>query len=136
MHIQGTPQTMQHNPHYHNVVQEVETYFKDKITICERLGISKLILDPGFGFGKALEHNYALLKHLNTITDLGYPVLSGISRKAMVNKVLHTSPVTALNGTTVLNTLALKNGSRIIRVHDVKEAKQAVDLLEYYHTVE
>jgi dihydropteroate synthase len=136
MHMQGTPQTMQQNPHYHNVVEEVEAFFKDRITVCERLGITKLILDPGFGFGKAQEHNYALLKHLDKIAALGYPVLSGISRKSMVNKVLHTSPVTALNGTTVLNTIALNNGSKIIRVHDVKEAKQAVDLIDYYQTVE
>lgn len=135
MHMQGTPQTMQHNPHYTDVVAEVGDFFREKTEVCERLGIHKLILDPGFGFGKALEHNYLLLKHLNAITDFGYPVLSGISRKAMVNKVLHTSPVTALSGTTVLNTLALNNGAKIIRVHDVREARQAVDLLEFYNSV-
>lgn len=135
MHMQGTPQTMQHNPHYTNVVEEVKTFFTEKILVCERLGIDKLILDPGFGFGKTLEHNYALLKHIDAITSLGYPVLAGISRKAMVNKVLHTSPVTALTGTTVLNTLALHNGAKIVRVHDVKEAKQAVDIIAYYNSV-
>ncbi len=135
MHMQGTPQTMQHNPHYTDVVAEVAAFFREKTEVCERLGIHKLITDPGFGFGKSLEHNYLLLKHLKRITDLGYPVLSGISRKAMVNKVLHTSPVTALTGTTVLNTLALNNGAKIIRVHDVKEARQAVDLLEFYTSV-
>lgn len=136
MHMQGTPQTMQHNPHYKDVVKEVGNFFRKKIEVCERLGIHKLIADPGFGFGKSLEHNYLLLKHLKSITELGYPVLSGISRKAMVNKVLHTSPVTALTGTTVLNTLALNNGAKIIRVHDVKEARQAVDLLEFYNSVD
>jgi dihydropteroate synthase len=136
MHMQGTPQTMQHNPHYKDVVKEVGNFFREKIEVCERLGIHKLIADPGFGFGKSLEHNYLLLKHLKSITELGYPVLSGISRKAMVNKVLHTSPVTALTGTTVLNTLALNNGAKIIRVHDVKEARQAVDLLEFYNSVD
>lgn len=136
MHMQGTPQTMQHNPHYKDVVAEVGSFFTEKIAVCERLGIAKLILDPGFGFGKSLEHNYKLLKHLKNIAALGYPVLSGISRKAMVNKVLHTSPVTALTGTTVLNTIALHNGARIIRVHDVGEARQVVDLLEYYHSVD
>lgn len=135
MHMQETPQTMQHNPHYTDVVAEVATFFREKREVCERLGIHKLILDPGFGFGKSLEHNYLLLKHLKHMTELGYPVLSGISRKAMVNKVLHTSPVTALTGTTVLNTLALNNGAKIIRVHDVKEARQAVDLLEFYNSV-
>lgn len=135
MHMQGTPQTMQHNPHYGHVVEEVKAFFTEKIAICERLGIDKLILDPGFGFGKTLEHNYALLKHIEAIISLGYPVLSGISRKAMVNKVLHTSPVTALTGTTVLNTLALHNGAKIVRVHDVREAKQAVDIMAYYNSV-
>ncbi len=132
MHMQGTPQNMQHNPHYTNVVEEVMAFFKKKIEICEHLGFDKLILDPGFGFGKNLEHNYVLLKHLNTIADLGFPVLAGVSRKSMINKVLHTSPVTALTGTIVLNTLALQNGSKILRVHDVKEAKQAIDIVEYY----
>jgi len=135
MHMQGTPQTMQHHPVYDNVVGEVINFFKRKITACEHLGFDKLILDAGFGFGKTQEHNYMLLKNLNVIAGLGYPLLSGISRKAMVNKVLHTSPVTALTGTVVLNTIALLNGSKIIRVHDVKEAIQAIELVEYYNAV-
>lgn len=136
MHMQGSPQTMQHNPHYSDVVAEVRQFFTQKIGVCERLGIHKLILDPGFGFGKNQEHNYKLLKHLDALVELGYPLLSGISRKAMINKILHATPVTALTGTTVLNTLALRNGSKIIRVHDVKEAKQAVELLEFYKSVD
>lgn len=132
MHMQGTPQTMQQAPHYHDVVYEVESFFKDKIAVCERLGFDKLILDAGFGFGKSTEHNYQLLKQLQQLADLGYPVLAGLSRKSMINQVIHTSPVTALNGTTVLNTLALQNGAKILRVHDVKEAKQAIDLFEFY----
>jgi dihydropteroate synthase len=133
MHMQGTPQTMQQAPHYHDVVKEVGSFFKEKISLCEHLGFDKLILDPGFGFGKSTEHNYTLLKGLKTFADIGYPVLAGISRKAMINKVIHTSPVTALNGTTVLNTMALLNGARLLRVHDVKEAKQAIDLFEFYN---
>lgn len=135
MHMQGTPQTMQRNPHYHDVVAEVCDFFRDRIAVCERLGIDKLILDPGFGFGKSQTHNYQLLKHLRTLCDLGYPVLSGVSRKAMVNQILHTSPVTALTGTTVLNTLALHNGSKLLRVHDVSEAQQAIELLQFYDSV-
>ena len=136
MHMQGSPQTMQHNPHYDDVVAEVRRFFTQKIEVCERLGLHKLILDPGFGFGKNQEHNYRLLKHLDAFVELGYPLLAGISRKAMVNKLLHTTPVTALTGTTVLNTLALHNGSKIVRVHDVKEARQAVELLEFYKSVD
>ncbi len=132
MHMQGTPQTMQNSPHYHNVVKEVGDFFKIKIGLCERLGFDKLILDPGFGFGKSTEHNFSLLKELKSLADLGYPVLAGLSRKSMINKVIHTSPVTALNGTTVLNTLALNNGAKLLRVHDVKEAIQAITLFEFY----
>ena len=135
MHMQGTPQTMQQAPHYHDVVYDVESFFKNKIAVCEHLGFDKLILDVGFGFGKATEHNYQLLKQLKQFSDLGYPVLAGLSRKSMINKVIHTSPVTALNGTTVLNTLALQNGAKLLRVHDVKEAKQAVDLFEFYNAI-
>ncbi len=133
MHMQGTPRTMQQAPHYHDVVKEVGDFFKEKISVCEHIGFDKLILDPGFGFGKSTEHNYKLLKALETFSALGYPVLAGISRKAMINKVIHTSPVTALNGTTVLNTMALLNGAKLLRVHDVKEAKQAIDLFEFYN---
>ena len=132
MHMQGNPRTMQLSPHYHDVVKEIGDFFRQKIGTCEHLGFDKLILDPGFGFGKSTEHNYKLLKGLQTFADLGYPVLAGVSRKAMINKVIHTSPVTALNGTTVLNTMALLNGAKLLRVHDVKEAKQAIDLFEFY----
>lgn len=132
MHMQGNPRTMQQSPHYHDVVKEIGDFFKQKIALCEHLGFDKLILDPGFGFGKSTEHNYKLLKELKAFAGLGYPVLAGVSRKAMINKVIHTSPVTALNGTTVLNTIALLNGAKLLRVHDVKEARQAIDLFEFY----
>jgi dihydropteroate synthase len=132
MHMQGTPQNMQKNPHYENVVGDISEFYRSKIEYAKSLGFEKLILDVGFGFGKTVEHNFELLKHLNEFTSFGYPILAGLSRKSMINKVIHTSPVTALNGTTVLNTLALQGGAKILRVHDVKEAKQAVDLFEFY----
>jgi dihydropteroate synthase len=132
MHMQGTPQNMQLNPTYENVVKELSDFYKLKIADCQSKGFEKLIIDVGFGFGKTVEHNFELLKHLHDFTEFGFPILAGLSRKSMINKVIHTSPVTALNGTTVLNTIALQNGANILRVHDVKEAKQAVDLFEFY----
>ncbi|MBI3519232.1 MAG: dihydropteroate synthase [Bacteroidetes bacterium] len=135
MHMQGTPQNMQLNPTYDNVVTELMEFYKRKIDFCHSKGLDKLMIDVGFGFGKTVEHNYELLKHLEEFTTFGFPVLAGLSRKSMINKVIHTSPVTALNGTTVLNTIALQNGAKILRVHDVKEAKQAIDLFEFYKQV-
>lgn len=132
MHMQGTPQTMQQNPSYSNVVSEVQAEFKTKISALEQLHFSQLILDPGFGFGKTTHHNYQLLKGLDRMTSLGFPVLAGMSRKGMINKVIGTNPVTALNGTSVVNTMALLNGASILRVHDVTEARQAIELVEYY----
>lgn len=135
MHIQGTPQTMQNNPSYADVVSDIKTEFEYKIKCLADLKFKKLILDPGFGFGKTLENNYEILKGLEAFTSLGLPILAGISRKGMINKVIGTNPVTALNGTTVLNTIALLNGASILRVHDVNEAKQAVELVEFYKNV-
>lgn len=135
MHMKGTPQTMQQNPTYENVVKELTTFYRSKVEICKLAGFEKLILDVGFGFGKTVEHNFQLLKHLHDFKTFNFPLLTGLSRKSMINKVIHTSPVTALNGTTVLNTLALNNGAKILRVHDVKEAKQAIDLFEFYKAV-
>ncbi len=135
MHMQGTPQNMQLNPTYENVVKELIDFYKTKIEYCHSKGFDKLMIDVGFGFGKTVEHNYELLKHLNEFTSFGFPVLAGLSRKSMINKVIKTSAVTALNGTTVLNTIALQNGAKILRVHDVKEAKQAIDLYEFYKQV-
>jgi dihydropteroate synthase len=132
MHMDGTPQTMQHNAPYEDVVASVKTSFSDKIAQLQAMGFDKLILDPGFGFGKSLENNYQLLKSLETFNAFGFPLLAGVSRKSMINRVLGTNPVTALNGTTVLNTIALLNGASILRVHDVAEAKQAIDLVEFY----
>lgn len=132
MHIQGSPKTMQNNPKYLNVVDEVKKDFESKITQLINLGFNKIILDPGFGFGKSLENNYQLLKSLNIFSSFNYPILAGVSRKSMINRVIGTNPVTALNGTTVLNTIALQNGASILRVHDAFEAKQAIELVEFY----
>ena len=132
MHMQGIPQTMQLNPNYLNVVDDITNEFEQKIVSLKKLNFNKIILDVGFGFGKTTQHNYQLLKQLNKFNGLGFPVLAGLSRKGMINKVINTSPVTALNGTTVLNTIALLNGANILRVHDVTEAKQAIELVEFY----
>ncbi|MCE3258779.1 MAG: folP [Bacteroidetes bacterium] len=135
MHMQGTPKTMQQDPSYTNVVKEVQEIFESKIKVMTELGFNKIILDPGFGFGKTPEHNFSLLKHLQDFRSLGYPVLAGVSRKSMINKVIGTNPVTSLNGTTVLNTIALLNGASILRVHDVTEARQARQLVEFYKNI-
>lgn len=132
MHMQGTPKTMQVNPSYADVVSEVRLFFEEKSETLKGLGFKKIILDPGFGFGKTLEHNFQLLKQLKVFSDLGYPVLAGLSRKSMINAVLGTNPVTALNGTSVLNSIALMNGASLLRVHDVQEARQAIELISYY----
>lgn len=135
MHIHGTPQTMQNDPHYDDVVKEVKQVLETGIAALRRRNFSKLILDPGFGFGKTTAHNYTLLKGLGELSSLGFPLLAGMSRKGMINKVLGTNPVTALNGTTVANTIALLNGASILRVHDIPEAKQAIELVEFYKNV-
>jgi len=132
MHMQGNPQTMQLDPQYTDVVAEVLDFFKTQCETLESLGFRRIILDPGFGFGKTPEHNFKLLKALPELAFHGYPILAGVSRKSMINRVLGTKPESALNGTTVANTLALLNGAAILRVHDVKEAMQAVKLVEFY----
>ena len=133
MHKQGNPQTMQQNPEYNNVVKEVVDYFVTKTTQLKNLGVHDVIIDPGFGFGKTVEHNYSLLKHLGVFNVFNVPVAGG-SRKSMINKVLGTKPENALNGTTAVNTMALLNGAKILRVHDVKEAMQVLKLYEAYIT--
>lgn len=134
MHIQGTPKNMQQNPQYQNVVNDILGFFEQQIAKLKEIGITKnIIIDPGFGFGKSLEHNYELLHHLASFAEMGFPVLAGISRKSMINKLLKTKPQDALNGTTVLNTVALLNGANIIRAHDVKEAVEAIKLVEFYN---
>ena len=130
MHMQGTPKTMQTNPTYDDVVEEVIAFFNQKVNECTSAGIDSLIIDPGFGFGKTLAHNYQLVKQLNRLSALGFPVLTGFSRKSMISNLLGISSDQALNGTTVLNTYALLNGASIVRVHDVLEARQAVQIIE------
>lgn len=135
MHMQGIPETMQQQPSYENVSKEVIHFLLQKINLCRESGIKDLIIDPGFGFGKTTEHNFQLLKNLKSFEILGAPILCGLSRKSMINKILGISAKDSLNGTTALNTLALLNGANILRVHDVKEAKEAIQLVEYYHSV-
>lgn len=131
MHIQGTPETMQQNPQYDNVVTEVHRHLRMAINRCTDAGIKQIIVDPGFGFGKTVEHNYDLLKMLGKFTSLGRPILAGLSRKSMICKPLKISPEYALNGTTALNMAALLYGANILRVHDVKEAAETVKLYTY-----
>ena len=130
MHMQGTPQNMQMNPHYDHLLKEVFLYFAERVQKLRDLGAKDIIIDPGFGFGKTLEHNYELMNHLDEFQLFELPLLVGISRKSMIYKLLGTTPEEALNGTTVLNTLALMKGANILRVHDVKAAKEAVTLVE------
>jgi dihydropteroate synthase len=131
MHMQGTPATMQKNPVYEDVTREVLDYFIRKRDQCLKAGIRDLIIDPGFGFGKTLAHNYTLLKQLNILHVLDSPLLVGVSRKSMVWKLLGIKPEEALNGTTVLHTLALQQGAQLLRVHDVKAAVEAVKITTF-----
>ena len=130
MHIQGTPANMQSNPAYKNVVKDVISYFSEKVAVLKKMGVNDIIIDPGFGFGKTLEHNYELLNNLEYFSIFGLPLMAGFSRKSMINKLLETNPADALNGTTVLNTIALTKGVNILRVHDVKEAVEAIKIVE------
>jgi dihydropteroate synthase len=133
MHILGNPQTMQQNPEYENVVDEIKAYFNQRINTLKVNGVKEnIILDPGFGFGKTVDHNYQLLHGIHQFTKPGFPVLAGLSRKSMINRVIGTKPENALNGTTALNMLALLNGANILRVHDVKEAMETIRLFRKY----
>ncbi len=130
MHMQGTPQNMQKGPHYDNLIKEVFIYFARKVQQLRDLGMKDIILDPGFGFGKTLEHNYELMAHLEEFSIFELPLLVGVSRKSMIYKLLGGTPQDALNGTTVLDTVALMKGANILRVHDVREAVEAVRIVE------
>lgn len=132
MHMQGKPATMQKNPVYTDVVKEVLDFFIHKLTECRQAGIIDVIIDPGFGFGKTIEHNFQLLKGLAAFSISDTPILVGLSRKGTIYKTLGITATEALNGTTVLNTMALLNGASILRVHDVKEAKEAISLFNAY----
>lgn len=130
MHMQGTPDTMQNAPHYDDLLREIFVYFAEKVRKLREWGVKDIILDPGFGFGKTLKHNYELMAHLQDFREFDLPLLVGISRKSMIYKLLESSPEEALNGTTVLNTLALAQGAHILRVHDVRQAAEAVKLYQ------
>ncbi len=130
MHIKGTPATMQQHAKYDNITLEVIDYFVRKIDACRRAGIKDVIIDPGFGFAKTIDHNFELLNNLQTLKMLEVPILCGLSRKSTIYKTLNITADDALNGTTVLNTVALMKGASILRVHDVKEAMECVRLVE------
>ena len=128
MHMRGTPQTMQTMTNYDNIIKEMLFYFSQRIAEARSLGINDLIIDPGFGFAKTLEQNYEVLQKLELFEMLELPLLVGFSRKSMIYKTLHSTAEEALNGTSVLNTIALTKGAKILRVHDVKEAMECVTL--------
>lgn len=130
MHMRGTPQTMQQFTKYDNLTKDILFYFSERIAAARALGIIDVIVDPGFGFSKTLEQNYELMKHLELFKMLDKALLVGVSRKSMIYKYLETNPQEALNGTSVLNTIALQKGAAILRVHDVKEAMECVKLME------
>ncbi len=129
MHMKGTPENMNQFTHYNNIIQEMILYFSEKVNKLKLLGVNDIIIDPGFGFSKTLDDNYKLMNQLEVFHFLELPVLVGISRKSMINKVLETNATEALNGTTVLNTIALQKGANILRVHDVKEAVETLKIL-------
>lgn len=132
MHMQGKPENMQDKPQYKHVVKELFAFFKAELDKLHALGIKDVILDPGFGFGKSLEHNYQILKNMAYFHQLKTPILAGLSRKGMIQKVIEKEAKEALNGTTAANVLALLNGANILRVHDANEAKEAIQIVDYY----
>lgn len=129
MHMKGTPQTMQEAPHYNDLMKEVMLYFAERIQRLRDLGQKDIVLDPGYGFAKTIDHNYELLRHQDMLQVFELPLLVGVSRKSMIYRLLGASPEEAQNGTTVLNTIALQKGARILRVHDVREAVETVRLM-------
>lgn len=135
MHMQGTPQNMQKEPHYDDLIKEVFLYFAQKVQQLRDLGAKDIILDPGFGFGKTVEHNYELMAHLEEFAIFELPLLVGVSRKSMITRLLDITPQEALNGTTALNTVCLLKGADIIRVHDVKEAVEAVRIVQKIYSL-
>ena len=130
MHMKGTPKDMQIAPQYEHLLKEIFYFFSEKVQKLRDLGVKDIILDPGFGFGKTLEHNYQLMNHLEEFKLFELPVLVGVSRKSMIYKLLETTPEEALNGTSILNTIALQKGAHILRVHDVKEAVEAKRIVQ------
>ncbi|MFZ1807664.1 MAG: dihydropteroate synthase [Cyclobacteriaceae bacterium] len=131
MHMKGTPQTMKSKAEYENLIKEMLDYFHPKLHQLRQLGVADIMIDPGFGFAKTIAHNFELLKQLDLLKVLDKPMVIGLSRKSMIWKTLDTDPENALNGTTVLNTIALLKGASILRIHDVKEAVEAVKLTSF-----
>ena len=130
MHMKGTPQDMQVSPKYDHFLKEIFYYFSEKVQKLRDLGVKDIIIDPGFGFGKTIEHNYELMNHLEEFSLFELPLLVGVSRKSMIYKLLETTPEEALNGTTALHTIALLKGAHILRVHDVKEAVESIKIVQ------
>ncbi|MCH8903168.1 MAG: dihydropteroate synthase, partial [Bacteroidetes bacterium] len=135
MHMQGKPVNMQRDPKYQDVVAELMDFFLKKKEKLKAAGVNNLILDPGFGFGKTVDHNYEILRKLEYFQQLDLPILAGISRKSMINKILDVLPTESMNGTTVVNTLAILKGANILRVHDVKLAVEAIKITSYYTSI-
>jgi dihydropteroate synthase len=131
MHMQGTPRTMQNNPVYKDVVDDIMLFFSKGVEQLTDKGVNDIILDPGFGFGKSLEHNYTLMASLDVFRSFGLPILAGVSRKSMTYRLLEIGPERALNGTTALNMFALTRGASILRVHDVREAAETIKLYNF-----
>ena len=129
--MQGTPQNMQKNPTYKNIIQEITSYFEERIKQLKSKGIQQIIIDPGFGFGKTLAHNYQILNALEQFNQFEIPVLVGTSRKSMIYNLLDTKPNNSLNGTSITNTIALQKGASILRVHDVKEAMECIKITTF-----
>jgi dihydropteroate synthase len=130
MHMKGTPQTMMEKTEYDNLFGDIYSYFSSKINYLERSGVNDIIIDPGFGFSKTIEQNHSLLRNMQFLTELKRPILAGLSRKSMIYKKLKINPEEALNGTIALNTIALIKGANILRVHDVKEAVELINLMK------
>ena len=133
MHMQGTPDTMQNNPTYHHIGDDIFSFFTQKIELLASRGIEQTIIDPGFGFGKTIEHNYQLMRDLDRFTSFKKPLLVGVSRKSMIYKLLNSTPEESLNGTNALNMYALMKGAHILRVHDVKPAKEIIAIFQQMH---
>ena len=131
MHMQGIPKNMQKNPNYLNLIDDVFNYFKKKLKILTSKGAKQIIIDPGFGFGKTIKHNYKLINNLNKFKSLNVPILIGVSRKSMIYKLLSSEPKNALNGTTALHVIGLLNGANMLRVHDVKEANECIKIVNF-----
>ncbi len=129
MHMKGTPQNMQQNPTYENIIEEIMTYFTKKIKKLQQLKVQDIVLDVGFGFGKTIAHNYKILSKLEEFQKLGFPILAGMSRKSMLYKLLESNPTKMLNATSVVNTIALQKHAQILRVHDVKEAIECIKIV-------